>query len=97
VIAPALADVERLDDVGMVELGGGFPFLGKLSDESAFSSVSTRKGKPPPKLNHPNIVQAFDVGEAGGYHYFVMEYVPGHTLHDELAGGKVFTEAEAMM
>jgi serine/threonine-protein kinase len=41
-------------------------------------------------------VQAFDVGEAGGWHYFVMEYVKGHTLYDELVSGKVFSEAEAL-
>ena len=48
------------------------------------------------KLNHNNIVQAIDVGEAGGYHYFVMEYVEGKTLYDDLAKGKVFDEAEAL-
>jgi serine/threonine-protein kinase len=55
-----------------------------------------KEGKAAAKLNHPNIVQAFDVGEAGGYHYFVMEYVEGHTLHDELVNHKVFSEAEAL-
>lgn len=33
-------------------------------------------------LNHPNIVQAFDVGSGGDFHYFVMEYVEGSTVHD---------------
>src|SRR6516225_6666839 len=27
------------------------------------------------KLNHPNIVRAFDAGQAAGTHYFAMEYV----------------------
>jgi serine/threonine-protein kinase len=39
-----------------------------------------KEGQAAGKLNHPNIVQAFDVGEAGGYHYFVMEYVEGKTI-----------------
>ncbi|MCD4699908.1 MAG: serine/threonine protein kinase [Phycisphaerae bacterium] len=55
-----------------------------------------KEGKAAAKLNHANIVQAFDVGEAGGYHYFVMEYVEGHTVYDELSGGKVFSEAGAL-
>ncbi|MCX5636844.1 MAG: protein kinase, partial [Planctomycetota bacterium] len=38
-----------------------------------------KEGQAAGKLNHPNIVQAIDVGEAGGYHYFVMEYVEGKT------------------
>lgn len=31
-------------------------------------------------LNHPNIVQIFDVGVEEDMHYFAMEYVPGKTL-----------------
>jgi len=55
-----------------------------------------KEGQAAGKLNHNNIVQAFDVGEAGGYHYFVMEYVEGKTLHDDLVAGKVFAEDEAL-
>lgn len=33
-------------------------------------------------LNHPNIVQAIDVGSGGDFHYFVMEFVEGATVHD---------------
>lgn len=32
------------------------------------------------RLNHPNIVQAFDAREVNGTHYLVMEYVEGQTL-----------------
>jgi tRNA A-37 threonylcarbamoyl transferase component Bud32 len=31
-------------------------------------------------LNHPNIVQVYDFGTAGGGHFFAMEYVPGEDL-----------------
>jgi eukaryotic-like serine/threonine-protein kinase len=31
-------------------------------------------------LSHPNIVQIFEIGEAGGTPYIAMEYVPGPTL-----------------
>ena len=55
-----------------------------------------KEGQAAGKLNHNNIVQAFDVGEAGGYHYFVMEYVEGKTLYEDLAAGKVFDEDEAL-
>lgn len=41
------------------------------------------------KLDHPNIVSVFDAGAEGGngslapmLHYYVMEYVPGHSLQD---------------
>lgn len=32
------------------------------------------------QLNHPNIVAIQDSGIAGGLHYFVMDYISGHTL-----------------
>lgn len=32
------------------------------------------------QLNHPNIVAVQDSGVAGGLHYFVMDYISGHTL-----------------
>lgn len=55
-----------------------------------------KEGRAAAKLNHNNIVQAVDVGEAGGYHYFVMEYVEGRTVYDELAAGKIYTEQDAL-
>jgi serine/threonine protein kinase len=55
-----------------------------------------KEGQAAGKLNHPNIVQAIDVGEAGGYHYFVMEYVEGKTIADDLVAGRIFGEQEAI-
>ncbi len=68
----------------------------QLSENTEYVERFYREGKAAAKLNHPNIVQAIDVGEAGGFHYFVMEYVEGHTLHDELVAHKVFSEADAL-
>lgn len=31
-------------------------------------------------LNHPNIVEIYDVGDEEGHHYIVMEYIKGRTL-----------------
>jgi serine/threonine protein kinase len=36
------------------------------------------------QLDHPNIVRAFQVGEAHGVHYLVMEYLEGETLQEVL-------------
>jgi eukaryotic-like serine/threonine-protein kinase len=43
------------------------------------------------RLNHPNIVQAIDVGECRGSYYFVMEYIDGPTL-EQIIKGKVVLE-----
>jgi WD40 repeat protein/tRNA A-37 threonylcarbamoyl transferase component Bud32 len=34
------------------------------------------------QLDHPNIVRAFDADEAGGTHFFVMEFVEGTDLYE---------------
>jgi len=68
----------------------------KLSENADYVQRFYREGKAAARLNHPNIVQAYDVGEAGGFHFFVMEYVEGQTLHQMLSEGKTFTEAEAV-
>ncbi len=68
----------------------------KLSENTEYVNLFYKEGKAAAKLNHPNIVQAYDVGEAGGLYYFVMEYVEGHTLYDELQGNKVFSEKDAL-
>jgi serine/threonine protein kinase len=72
----------------------------KLSENVEYVTMFYKEGKAAAKLNHPNIVQAFDVGEAGGFHYFVMEFIEGHDLWDELQTNgphaKDFTERDAL-
>lgn len=47
-----------------------------------------REAQAMAKLNHPNIVQVFDVGQESGISYIVMELVRGKTLKD-LEGGSI--------
>lgn len=68
----------------------------RFSENPEYVERFYKEGQAAAKLNHNNIVQAIDVGEAGGYHYFVMEYVEGKTIYDDLSAGKVFTENEAL-
>lgn len=46
----------------------------------------SREARLAAKLDHPNIVQVFDVGEEEGRPYIVMEQVEGGTLGDRLDG-----------
>ena len=55
-----------------------------------------REAKLAMRLKHPNIVRAFQVGQAGGLHYLVMEYLEGETLEDVLARRKKLPPAEAV-
>ncbi len=54
------------------------------------------EGRAAATLNHPNIVQAIDVGRAGEYHYFVMEYVEGRTVFDDIVRHKRYGESDAL-
>lgn len=44
----------------------------------------SREARLAAKLDHPNVVQVFDVGEEDGRPYIVMEYVEGGTVGDKL-------------
>jgi len=68
----------------------------RLSENPEYVERFYKEGRAAAKLNHNNIVQAIDVGEAGGYHYFVMEYVEGKTVYDDLSKGSVYSEADAL-
>jgi len=68
----------------------------RFSENKDYVQRFYKEGKAAAKLNHNNIVGAYDVGEAGGYHYFVMEYVEGKTLYEDISKGKIFSEKEAI-
>ena len=54
----------------------------KFSENEEFLERFYKEGRAAAKLNDANIVQAYDVGQSGEYHYFVMEYVDGDTLFE---------------
>jgi len=68
----------------------------RMSENKEFVDRFYKEGKAAAKLNHANIVGAVDVGEANGFHYFVMEYVEGQTVYDKLEKGERYTEKEAL-
>lgn len=43
-----------------------------------------REARAIARLSHPNVVHVYDVGEQGGAHYIVMEYLDGQTLRQRL-------------
>ncbi len=47
-------------------------------------------------LNHKNLIQAIDVGAAGGLYYFVMEFVTGKSCRETMNVKGVFDEKKAV-
>ncbi len=70
--------------------------LDSLAQNKEFIKRFQREAKIAAKLQHNNIVNAIDAGEVEGHHYFVMEYVEGATIKDELDKNKVFDEKIAL-
>src|SRR4051812_10846145 len=57
-----------------------------LAGDDEIRKRFSREARLAAKLDHPNIVQVFDVGEEEGRPYIVMEQVEGGTLGDRLDG-----------
>ncbi len=68
----------------------------KFSSNAQFIERFYAEGRAAAQLNHPNIVQAYDVGRAGEYHYFIMEFVDGQTVFDDIVKNKRYGEKEAL-
>lgn len=51
-----------------------------LSENNEFIKRFEREARAAAKLNHPNIIQIYAIGEEEGIHFFSMEYVKGKTL-----------------
>ena len=82
---------------GHMGVGGVYKALHHLGQIVAFKILPASKAANPHtlarfqrearlllQLDHPNIVRAFQVGEANGVHYLVMEYLEGETLQEVL-------------
>ncbi|MEK7704998.1 MAG: serine/threonine-protein kinase, partial [Myxococcota bacterium] len=54
--------------------------LPHLSVDRAFIDMMVKEAKLTVLLNHPNIVQVYDLAKEGEEYYIAMEYVPGATV-----------------
>lgn len=74
----------------------------KMGENVEFVERFYKEGQAAARLSHNNIVQAIDVGcSPDGLHFFVMEFIEGHTLYDimqppPVGKGSTFSEAEAL-
>jgi serine/threonine protein kinase len=67
----------------------------QASGDTGFADRFTREARALARLSHPNIVAVHEFGQAGGLHYFVMEYVEGLNLRQLEQAGKL-TPREAL-
>ena len=67
-----------------------------VANDAAFLTSFKREAQAVAKLNHPNIVQIFDILEEHGHHFFSMEYVDGESLSDRLKRERRVSLPDAM-
>ncbi|MFO7900327.1 MAG: SUMF1/EgtB/PvdO family nonheme iron enzyme, partial [Planctomycetota bacterium] len=61
----------------------------RLARDKEYLGRFFREARAAARLNHPNVVQAIDAGEADGYYYFAMEYVEGPSVIELLQEGSM--------
>lgn len=58
-----------------------------LLDDPTFKERFVKEGRTVARLNHPNIVTIYDIGQAEGHPYLAMEYVEGPNLKECIGRG----------
>jgi len=98
-----------LDQIGKGQMGGVYKAVHSLGQMVALKILPASRAKDPrvlgrfqrearllTQLDHPNVVRAFQVGESGGRHFIVMEYLDGETLDEILQRRKKLPVGEAV-
>jgi serine/threonine protein kinase len=86
-----------LDQIGKGQMGGVYKAVHNFGQLVAVKILPASRAKNAhvlgrfqrearllTQLDHPNVVRAYQVGESGGVHYIVMEYLEGETLNEVL-------------
>jgi serine/threonine-protein kinase len=73
----AMGTVFKAKQVSMDRVVAFKVLSSKYSKDRVFVERFLREARAVAKLNHENIISGYDVGEANGHHYFVMEFVDG--------------------
>lgn len=66
--------------------------LPQQANDPGFNERFTREARSLARLNHPNIVAVHEFGEAGQFHFFIMEYVDGLNLRQLQQSAKLLPE-----
>ncbi len=67
----------------------------RFAKSRTFKERFYREARLAGRLNHPNLIAGFDVGESNGHYFFAMELVVGQTLKEIVADKGVFEPARA--
>jgi len=60
-----------------------------LAEQDNLRGRFEREARAAARINHPNVVAIYDIGEDDGVPFIVMERLPGNSLARELASGRL--------
>lgn len=90
-----MADVYKAKDHKLNRLVAVKVMKAEFSADRAFIAKFEKEAQAAAGLNHPNVVNVYDVGENQGIYYIVMELVQGITLKDYITRKGKLTVREA--
>jgi serine/threonine-protein kinase len=68
-----------------------------LAEQDKLRERFEREARAAARINHPNVVAIYDIGEEDGVPFIVMERLPGNTLASELASGRLSQERTCVL
>jgi eukaryotic-like serine/threonine-protein kinase len=85
-----MGDVFRATDTALERTVAIKVLAERYARDAEFRARFTREARTAAQLSgEPNVVLVFDVGDAGGLPFIVMEYLPGGSVADRLHAGPV--------
>ena len=92
----AMGDIYKAKQISMDRIVALKILKKSLSEDRSFAKRFIREARSAGRLNHPNIIQIYDVGREDGTYFFSMEYVEGESLDTIIARKGVFDTREAL-
>ena len=77
-----MANVYKAQDIKLSRTVAVKVLKDEFSEDMTFVNKFRTEAQSAAGLEHPNIVNVYDVGSENGFYYIVMEYVEGITLKD---------------
>ncbi len=69
----------------------------QLAQKEAFVGRFYREARSMAKIEHPNVVKCYDVDEANGMHYVVMELIDGQSMQDWMKQLRTLSVSDAVL
>ena len=87
--AGGMGEVYRAHDAAARARGRGQALPPSLAADADRRRRFEQEAKAAARINHPNILQVYDVGEHDGQLYVVTELLEGGTLRERMAAGPI--------